>query len=127
MSKLSRRKIASVWADELIAGRDITSQVAAYLVDTRRTSEADLVVRDTESALASRGVMVADATSATELSSEAKRAIETFLKTARGAKKVALRTHVDTQVIGGVRVDTADEQLDTTLRARLNQLKTSKI
>ena len=127
MSKLSRRKIAAVWADELIKGRDITAQVAAYLIEARRVSEADLIVRDTESALAARGVMVADVTSAHELSADARAAIETFLATARGATRVELRTTVDTDVLGGVRVNTADEQLDATIRGRLNQLKTSKI
>lgn len=127
MAKLSRRKIAATWADELIAGRDIIAQVAAYLVETRRTSEADLIVRDTESALAARGVVLADITSANGLSAESRTAIEKFLITAKDAKKVRLREAVDGSVIGGVRIDTADEQLDATLRARLNKLKTSKI
>lgn len=127
MSKLSRRKIAAVWADELLAGRDITTQVAAYLVETRRTSEADLIVRDTESALAARGVVVADITSTSELSADSRAAIEKFLKSTKAATQVALRSTTDASFIGGVRIDTADERLDATLRARLNQLKTSKI
>ena len=127
MHKLSRRKIAAFWADELIAGRDASPQVAAFLADTRRTGEADLIVRDTESALAARGVVVADIASANELSQDARSAVEAFLKTAKSASRVALRTHTDPSLIGGVRVDTADERLDATLRARLNKLKTSKI
>ncbi len=127
MAKLSRRKIAAVWANELIAGRDITDQVAAYLVEERRTSEAELIVRDTESALAARGVIVADVASAHELSADARTAIEKFLAVARGAKRIELRTEIDADLLGGVRVNTADEQLDTTLRARLNKLKASKI
>lgn len=127
MAKLSRRKIATVWADELIAGRDITDQVAAYLVEERRVGEADLIVRDTESALAARGVVVADVATAHSLSAEARAVIEKFLATARGATRVELRTEIDGDLLGGVRVNTADEQLDTTLRARLNKLKASKI
>ncbi|MFZ1361148.1 MAG: F0F1 ATP synthase subunit delta [Candidatus Saccharimonadales bacterium] len=127
MSKLSRRKIAAVWAGELIAGRDITDQIAAYLVEERRVSEAALIVRDTESALAARGVIVADVASAHELSADARAAIEKFLVSARGAKRVELRAELDTDLLGGVRVNTADEQLDTTLRGRLNKLKASKI
>ena len=127
MTKLSRRKIAAVWADELLAGRDITPQVAAYLVEARREREIDLIARDTESALAARGVIVADVTSAHELSADSRSAIEAFLKVTKGVKQVVLRSSVDQAVIGGVRIDTADERLDATLRARLNQLKTSKI
>ncbi len=127
MTKLSRRKIAETWARELLAGHDITQQIAAYLVETRRTSEADLIVRDTESALAAHGVVIADVTSAHDVSAESRQAIEAFLKHAKSAQKVALRTTTDASVMGGVRVDTADERLDATLRGRLNQLKTSKI
>ncbi len=127
MSKLSRRKIASMWADELIAGRDINKQIAAYLVESGREREADLIARDTVSALAARGVVSADVTSATDLSAESKKAIEAFLKTTKQAQKVMIHTSVDPTLIGGVRIDTADERLDATLRGRLNQLKTSKI
>lgn len=127
MTKLSRRKIAEAWADSLVAGRDIAPQVAAYLVEARRTREADLIVRDTEAALAARGIVIADVTSATDLSPESRRAIETFLTSVKSATRVTLRTTTDPQVIGGVRFDTAGERLDATLRGRLNQLKASKI
>lgn len=127
MAKLSRRKIAELWADELIKGRDITKQIAAYLVSERRVDEAALIVRDTESALAERGIVVADLTSAHGLSDESRAAIQKFLTVRLGAQKVAFREQHDQSVIGGVRVDVAGQQLDATLRTRLNQLKASKI
>ena len=43
MAKLSRRKIADLWASELVAGRDITAQVAGYLLAERRVDEAELI------------------------------------------------------------------------------------
>lgn len=127
MAKLSRRKIADVWAGEIAAGRDITHQVAAYLVDERRTGEADLIVRDTEVALARRGILVADITSASQLTSETRHALEKFLSTNMDAEQVAYREHTDPHVIGGVSIEAAGTQLDATLRTRLNQLKASKI
>lgn len=127
MAKLSRRKIASVWADELAAGRDITEKVAAYLVDARRTDEAGLIVRDTEVALAERGIVVADVTAATPLTAATRQALEKFLAATMDAKRVVSREQVDPQMLGGVRVDAAGQQLDATLRTRLNQLKASKI
>lgn len=127
MAKLSRRKIAELWAEELLKGRDITGNIAAYLVTERRVDEADLIVRDTESALAARGVVVADLTSANGLSAESRTAIEKFLTVSMNAKKVAFREATDPSVIAGVRVETAGQQLDATLRTRLNQLKASKI
>ena len=127
MAKLSRRKIAELWAEELLKGRDITGNIAAYLVTERRVDETDLIVRDTESALAARGVVVADLTSANGLSAESRAAIEKFLIVSMNAKKVAFREATDPSVIAGVRVETAGQQLDATLRTRLNQLKASKI
>ena len=50
--RLSRRKIASFYADEILAGRaDVTKRLAAFLLDTRRTRELPLIVRDIEDAL----------------------------------------------------------------------------
>lgn len=127
MAKLSRRKIAQTWANELVKGRDITKQVAAYLVTERRVDEAGLIVRDTEAALAERGIVVADVASARDLSTEARQAIEKFLTVSLNAQKVALRESTDAGLLGGARVDVAGRQLDATLKTRLNKLKTSKI
>ena len=127
MAKLSRRKIAQTWASELVKGRDITKQVAAYLVTERRVDEAGLIVRDTEAALAERGIVVADVAGARDLSTEARQAIEKFLTISLNAQKVALRESTDASLLGGVRVDVAGRQLDATLKTRLNKLKTSKI
>ena len=73
--KLSRRKIAAHLADELVAGRPIAKQLAAYLVETRRTREATLMVRDIESALADRGVLLADVSTSRELATDTKAGI----------------------------------------------------
>lgn len=127
MAKLSRRKIASTWADELMAGRDITEKIAAFLIQERRVDEADLIVRDTEAALAERGVVVADITSATTLSDSTRQALENFIAETMSADTVLYREQINQYVLGGVRVEAAGKQLDATLRTRLNQLKASKI
>jgi len=125
--KLSRRKIATHLADELIAGRPIATQLAAYLVETKRTREATLVVRDIESALADRGVLLADVATSHELASDTKKEITDYLKQMSGASHVHIRSHVDPHLLGGVRIDTPGQQRDTTLRRKLNQLTASKI
>jgi F-type H+-transporting ATPase subunit delta len=124
---LSRRKIAAHLADELLAGRTIVKQLAAYLVETRRTREATLMIRDIEAALAERGVLIADVSSARELASDTQQAITTQLQQQTGASKVQLRPYVDPHLLGGVRIDTPGKRLDATLRHKLNQLTASKI
>jgi F0F1-type ATP synthase delta subunit len=127
-SRVSRRKIAAYCAERLIAGDStVAEQLAAYLVDERRTREIDLVVRDIESALESRGVMVADVASATKLSSDAKQAIETFLASVNDSKTVHLRETLDANLLGGIKINTPDAELDATIRRKLTTLKASKV
>ncbi len=126
-ARMSRRKIAAYLADELIAGRSVAKQLASYLIETKRTREATLVVRDIEAALADRGVMVADVSSARELAADTQAAITTYLKQNPEIKNVHIRSHVDPHLLGGVRIDTPGARLDATIRHRLNQLTASKI
>jgi F-type H+-transporting ATPase subunit delta len=129
-TRLSRRKLANYWADRLLAGDDagvLAGQLAAYLSESRRTRELTLLVREIEQALLDRGVVVADITSARELTPEITKSIETFLKSAYNSSSVVLRQEIDESVIGGVRIETPDAQADTTVRRLINNIKASKV
>ena len=126
-TKISRRKIAAYFADELIAGRDATKSLAAYLVETKRTRELVLVIRDIEAALAERGVLLADVASSHALAEDTQHTITSYLKGVTGATKVHLRPEIDESLLGGVRIETPGQRLDNTIRHRINQLTASKI
>lgn len=126
-AKLSRRKIAAYFADEAIAGRNVTNALAAYLIESKRIREAALVVRDIETALNDRGILFADVFSGHDLAEDTKKAIAHYLKDKTKAKDVHLRPTVDESLLGGVRIETPDGRLDSTLRHRLNQLTASKL
>lgn len=126
--RVSRRKIASYYADELLAGKtDIATRLAALLLDTGRARELDLIVRDIEDALEARGVVVADIASAHTLSQATQKDITAFLKKQSDAKEVHLRVNVDQALLGGVRINVPGRELDTTLRRKLTLLKASKV
>lgn len=126
--RLSRRKIAAYFAERLLAGKKtVATELAAYLVDTGRTRELDLIVRDIEAALAEHGELVADITSSRALTASASADIQAYLKKQTGATKVYLREAVDPDLLGGVKIGIPGSELDGTLRHRLNQLKASKI
>lgn len=126
--RVSRRKIASYYADELLAGKtDIATRLAALLLDTGRVRELDLIVRDIEDALETRGVVVADIASAHTLSQATQKDITAFLKKQSDAKEVHLRVNVDQALLGGVRINVPGRELDTTLRRKLTLLKASKV
>lgn len=126
-TRLSRRKVAALLADELIAGKNVTKKLAAYLIETKKTRELSLYMRDIESALNERGILLADVASSHILTSDTENTIIHFLKKTTGAKDVHLRPKVDPSLLGGVRIETPDQRLDNTLRHRLNQLTASKI
>jgi F-type H+-transporting ATPase subunit delta len=124
--KLSRRKIAQYVADRSSSNKELTEaiqHVAGYLVDSRRTREANLVVRAIEDELASRGSVVATVTTARPLDAALRQAIESLI----GAKTISLRENVDPEVIGGVRIETPGSKLDATIQTKLLALSRAKL
>ncbi len=123
---LSRRKLADQAARRIAAGESKTvvlKELAAYLIDTGRKSEAGLLVRDIETALVARGIVVGTVVSARPLTAEAKKSIDSFVKHHYAdVKSVVLRERVDESVIGGVRLELADRQLDVTVANKLDKL-----
>jgi F-type H+-transporting ATPase subunit delta len=125
-ARLSRRKIAHHVTDKLLAGvklAPVMKEVAAFLVETRRTREFDLLVRDIEGELAAKGVVVADVVSAYPLADELKKQIGELV----GAKDLQLRSTVDPEVLGGMRIDVPGRRFDGTLRHKLAALKAKQI
>lgn len=126
--RLSRRKITSYVADQLAAGvqtKKLVKELAAFLIDNRRTKEIDLVVRDIEYELKNRGIVLARITSAHELSAATKQALTQLVKQNTKAKTVQLTQFINPTVLGGVKVDLPGLQLDTTIARRLTALRTN--
>src|SRR5688572_21057143 len=116
MAKISRRKLADRAAERIVSGdakKNVLQELAAYLIDSKRQREAELVTRDIETALIKRGYMVATVTSARKLTAEAANTIEAFIKQQYAdVKHIVLRENIDESVIGGVRLELPDKQLD---------------
>ena len=126
-NRIPRRKIATYFVSELLAGRNVTMQLAAYLVESKRIREATLIIRDIEVSLADHGVLLADVSSSRDLTAETKSAITSYLKKATGAHDIKLRTSTDVDLLGGVLMETPSQRMDATIRHRLNQLTATKI
>lgn len=124
--RLSRRRVAAYVAEQVLAGKakPALSQLAAYLVTTRQTNKANLFVRDIEAELIARGVVVAEVTTAYELSDGLRADIQKFLQDETTAKDVSLREAIDPSVLGGVRIRTATQEFDGTIRKKLTTLRT---
>ena len=127
MAALSRRALAAYAADQLLAGTKfskISKELAAVLVTSRRTNQAELLAQDIAWELESRGLVAsASVTSAHTLSEQLKRQISAFVRQAAKVDEVVIDENIDESVIGGVRIDTAAHSWDKTLRSKLNQIR----
>jgi F-type H+-transporting ATPase subunit delta len=125
-ARVSRRKIALYVVQRLLAGakqKAVMQEVAAFLVETRRIRELDLIVRDIEGELANNGIVVADVLSAYPLADELKKEVGKLV----GAKDLQLRETVDPSVLGGMRIAVPGQRFDGTLRHRIAALKAKQI
>ena len=126
--RVSRRKLANVIADKVIDATTSTevimTEVAAYLVETGRVREQHLLVRDIEEALAERGIVIADITTAVPLNANSDASLAALAPTAR---KIVTRNHVDESIIAGVRVEMPGQRLDDTVQHKIAQLRALKV
>ena len=125
MNKLSRTKLARYVAAEVQAGRSETAiqQLAAYLVQTGRAREAELVIRAVNEELERASVVIASVTSAEPIDQAVRDAVASML----GSSQVAFDETVDPGVLGGIRVVTPSRLLDATFRRRLTTLREHKV
>lgn len=128
MARLSRRSIAEYIASGLIEGKPskkaLLTELAAFLIDTKRTSELDLVVRDIEYFLSEKGYVQTTVLSAYELTAETKKALEAFVKKETKATQVSLASMVEPAVLGGVKISIPGREMDQTIARQLTVLKT---
>jgi F-type H+-transporting ATPase subunit delta len=123
--RISRRKLAYYVAEKLTKGdgKKALSELAAFLVETRRTDEVELLVRDIEQELADRGLVVANITTTRPLGDSLKNDIKNLV----GGKTLQVRETIDESVLGGVRVDIPGKRFDGTIRRKLTALKAKQV
>ncbi len=143
MARVVRRKLAVYAAEQLMAGRDgVLDELAALLRAERREREIDLLVRDIETELAARGVVVAAVESARALTAETKGQITRLLSAHSAADsgthppeagrksrtpQVLLKESINPALIGGFRLRTPTATLDATVLKKLHDLRAKKI
>lgn len=127
VTKLSRRKIATVVAERLLEGdKTIIKDLAGYLFYTKQTRSINLLIRDIENALLDRGVLVAKVVSAHDLADSVKKQIDAFLLDESGANSVQVQYSINKDLIGGIQISTPQAILDTSIKNKLQRLKAAK-
>src|SRR6185312_1521126 len=111
--KQSRTKISRVIADQTLAGGDpkqLSRELAAYLLSERRVSELSSILRDVQADWAEAGHVEVIAASAHPLSAETTSEIECQVKRLLpDAKQIVVVETRDPAVIGGVRLNLANQ------------------
>lgn len=100
--------------------KKLAESIAAFLIDTRQTKETGAFLRDLESVrLREDGVLEVRVTSARPLTVASQEKIKTLFD----AKHIIIHEEQDPSILGGVKVRAHDQQLDTSVRTRLQRLK----
>lgn len=127
VTKLSRRKIATVVAERLLEGdKTIIKDLAGYLFYTKQTRSINLLIRDIENALLDKGVLAAKVVSTHDLADSVKKQIDAFLLDESGANSVQVQYSINKDLIGGIQISTPQAILDTSIKNKLQRLKAAK-
>lgn len=128
---IPRHQLAAVIANQLSAGTFDKRQraaVAAYVLRHGATNELAPLVRDVAAANLQRGVLVVRATSAASLSATVKRDIRlTAKRLYPAARKITVTSALDSTVIGGVRLEIGEYELDLTVQHRLERFSVAAL
>ena len=120
--KLSRGQLA----DYIVTSGDknAVKQVAAYLVSNGRSKEVDLVIREVETLLNNNGRTVARVQSARKLGADEQRAVIKMLKSQdANIQSIEIINEIDPSLLGGVVVRTPEQEVDLSIRGRLNRMQ----
>ena len=126
--KTSRTQLARIVADGMSDGsfdRQKAKELAAYLLEERRTGDVMPLLRDVQRLRTQAGVVEVVAYSAHELTKPMLDRIETEATRLYPHAKQVLVTHRrDTTLIGGIRLEFADYRLDLSVAGELRKFKT---
>ena len=125
--KTPRTDISNTISSRTLKGEDpvkLGREVAAYLLKERRVNELDSIMRDVQADRAEAGIVEVIASSAHRLDQPTKDDIARQIKSIYpNAKQVIVTESHDPEVIGGVRLSLANQQLDLSVEAKLNKFK----
>ncbi len=102
----------------------LSKEVAGYLLETNSSADIDSLMRDVMAYRAEKGLIEAVIVSAYPLTATVRKDVMAELKQEYPhAKSISITEEIDPSVVGGLRVESVHDQLDLTVRARLNTLK----
>ena len=124
---INRQQLAKTIAELTIKEKDLkklTKEVAAYLLAEHKSAELSSIIRDVIAYRAELGRIEATVVSAHPLTSQIKKDVEkVILASFPDAKSVTLNETIEPSVVGGMRLEMINLQIDETVQSKLNTLK----
>jgi len=104
--------------------KQIAREVAAYLLDTRQSASLESMLRDVMEYRVKHGVVEAIAYSAHKLDDNTNMKVREILKKIfPNAREIIITNEIDTNIIGGIKISMANNQLDLSIRGKLDNFK----
>ena len=122
MSKITTSELAKYAVEQLESGIKapaLAHQLAAFLLDERRSRDMPAVMRAIDEELASRGSPQVVVTAVHEVSEQTKKQLAELL----AVTNPVFSEVIDTSVIGGIKARSGESEIDLTVRGRLNKFK----
>ena len=127
MIKLTRRQLAEYAVDEMVRGtplKNLSANLAAALAVQRKKNELQLLLADIDRELEDRGLLArARVTSAYPLSYNLLEMLSSQVKKLAQVETVEILTRLDKQVLGGIRIETANHAWDKTVKKQLDSIR----
>jgi F0F1-type ATP synthase delta subunit len=124
--KAPRSAIAKVINQKLdkADAKKAAEDIAGYLLAEKRVGELDSLMRDLQQIRSDQGIVEVNALSAHELDQNSINEIKTLIKKKfPGTNQIIINKIIDKDVVGGVRLVMANQQLDLTIRYKLSKFK----
>lgn len=123
----TRKELAEVIGEKTLHMQDreaLVNGVAAYISTSRQSIDLDSLMRDIMQYRLEHGIVEAIAVSAHEVDTRVIKDIEDLLREHfTAAKSFLVDTRIDPNIIGGVRIELPQENLDLSIKSKLNTFK----
>lgn len=127
MAFFSRRQLANYAAEQILDNnKNIALELTSYLYETNRIKEVDSLIRDIDTALAEKGVINAEISSHHRLDNSTRENLKAVLSKHYGSDSINIDESIDASLLGGIKIKTACEEFDGSLRYKINRLKATK-
>ncbi len=125
--KVSRQDLVEVIGERTLHITDSTKlaqNIAAYLVSENHKIDLQSLLRDIMQYRLNKGIVEVVLVSAHELSPDVIQDVRELLSThLPETKEIIIDTRIDSDVVGGVRIELPRERLDLTVQSKLNTFK----